>query len=103
MQSTVNSDIADPILYRTYWGLFLEDILLKLKFVPTAKNKQILHDFHKRVLGYETIAGRSREIVSMFIFEASVFWAERGIFARTSRKQEWGIENMPLAELWDKL
>ena len=61
--------IADPILYRLYWGVQMPDILHKLGFDATEKNKKILHEFHKRVLNYKTIAGESRSIVSLFLFE----------------------------------
>jgi hypothetical protein len=101
--SELQNEIADPILYRTYFGLLLEDVLHKLGYDATPQNKKILHDFHKRVLGYDTIAGRTHEVVSRFIFECSVLWCERGIFARTSGKQEWGIEERPLSEIWDQL
>jgi len=93
-------ELADPRLYRTYWKFVLGDILFKLGFEPTRDNKHILHDFHKRVLGYETIAGRSQEVVSRFIFEVCVFWAvEKGIFVRTSSKQPYDIEHRPLKEI----
>jgi hypothetical protein len=101
--SRIQSDIADPILYRTYYSLVLRDILYHLGYDTTRRNKDILHDFHKRILGYNTIAGRTQEVVSRFIFEVGVFWAERGIFVRMNRKQEIGIEEKPLSEVWSKL
>ena len=102
--STIQSDIADPILYRVYWKLMLGDVLFKLGFDATKTNKQILHDFHKRVLGYETISGRSQEVVSRFLFEVSVFWSvEKGMFIRTSSKQPYDIEHRPLSEVWKLL
>jgi hypothetical protein len=102
MTSSQN-DIADPILYRTYWSIMLRDILYHLGFDTTKKNKDILHEFHKRVLHYDTIAGRSQNIVSVFLLEVIIFWGERGIFVRTNRKQDLGIEEKPLAEVWSKL
>lgn len=102
----VNDEPADPHLYRLYWKLMLEDILDKLGqetgciFPPTKENKLILHDFHKRILGYETIAGRSQEVVSRFLFEVGVFWSvEMGIFVRTSTIQPPDIENRPFSEI----
>jgi hypothetical protein len=38
-----------------------------------------------------------------FLCEVGIFWAERGIFVRTNRKQEIGIEQKPLKDIWDKL
>ena len=102
----VKDELADPHLYRLYWKLMLEDILDKLGketdciFPPTKENKLILHDFHKRILGYETIAGRSQEVVSRFLFEVGVLWSvEMGIFVRTSTMQPFDIENRPLSEI----
>jgi len=104
MKSSVQSDIADPFLFRLYWGLMLSDVLYKLGFTPTKANKEKLHDFHKRVLGYETISGRSQEVVSRFLFEVSVFWSvEMGMFIRTSSKQPYDIEHRPLSEVWKLL
>ena len=106
--------IADHLLYRTYYKLILGDILYHLGHEPTAKNKDILHKFHKRVLGYKTIAGLTQEQLSVFLFAVGVFWAERGIFVRTRKVQPIGIENrafsdyvkMPNGEMkqvWDLL
>ena len=96
-------EIADPVLYRLYFGFMSKDILHKLGFDATAKNKEVLHDFHKRVLGYTTISGRSQDIVSLFLFETTVFWAERGLFVRTKDIQPIDIENRPLKEVWQYL
>ena len=101
--SVLNKDIADPILYRLYWSLMTRDILYKLGYDTTKKNKEILHAFHKRILGYETIAGRSDEVVKRFLYEVAIFWAERGIFVRMNGRQEVGIEDRPLSEIWNKL
>ena len=99
-----SNDIADPILYRLYWSLMCRDILYYLGFDATKKNKEILHDFHKRILGYKTIAGRSQTTVEKFLLEVSVFWAtEFGFFIRTNSRQEIGIDKLPLSEIWDKL
>jgi hypothetical protein len=98
--SQVSSDICDPILYRLYFGLMAEDILFHLGFEPTAKNKEILHEFHKRVLGYSTISGRKEEVVSRFLQEVTIFWSvEKGIFVRTSRKQPLWIELMGFSDI----
>lgn len=101
--SRIKSDLADPILYKLYYGLVMPDILHKLGFDATPENKKILHEFHKRVLGFETIGGRTQEVLSLFILEVTIFWAERGIFARTSRHQPLGLEEKPLKEIWNLL
>jgi hypothetical protein len=98
------AEIADPILYRLYFSLVLGDILFKLGYSPTKKNKELLHDFHKRIFGYKTISGQPHEAVSHFIFECCVFWAsEFGFFIRTSKKQPYDIESLPLEQCWDYL
>ena len=100
----VKHDIADPHLYRLYWSLMLNDILHKQGFDATKANKKQLHDFHKQILGYETIAGRTQEVVSRFLFEVGVYWAtEKGIFVRTSKDQPYDIENMQLHDIWHLL
>ena len=81
----------------------LRDILYHLGYDTSKKNKEILHAFHKRVLGYESIAGCHDSILKTFLFEVGVFWAERGIFVRTNSRQEIGIENEDLDKIWDKL
>jgi hypothetical protein len=101
--SKANIDRAEHLLYKTYWKLCLSDILHHLGFEATPENKKILHDFHKRVLGFETIADRSQEVVSRFIQEIVIFWSERGIFVRTSGKQRIGIEDEPLSDIWHLL
>ena len=94
---------ADPILYRTYYSLMLRDILFYLGYDSTRQNKRILHEWHKRVLGFKSIAGGKDETVKQFLFEVGVFWAERGIFIRTNRKQPINILELPLKDIWDKL
>jgi hypothetical protein len=104
MQSQVKGDIADPILYRTYWSLMMSDILHGLGMDATKANKEEMHELHKKVLGYESIAGKPQEIVSLFIFEVAVYHAvEHGIFVRTNRKQPLGIEHMKLHDVWHLL
>lgn len=98
--SVIREDIADPILYRVYFSLMCQDILHGLEFDATKENKAILHEFHKRILNYKTIAGESQQIVSEFLLEVTVFWATNfGIFVRTSKKQMKGIEWLPLAKV----
>lgn len=98
--SVTHEDIADPILYRVYFSLMIPDILHELGFDATKENKAILHEFHKRILNYKTIAGMPQSIVSMFLQEVTIFWAsEFGIFVRTSGKQEKGIEWLPLKKV----
>jgi hypothetical protein len=80
------------------------DILHKLGYSPTKKNKEILHDFHKRIFGYNTISGLSHEALSHFLFSITVFWAsELGYFIRTSKRQPYDIESRKLSEIWDLL
>ena len=99
MKSSVKSDIANPLLYRLYWKLCLEDILFHLGFEPTAKHKEILHDFHKRVLGYDSTSKRTQEVMSRFIMDVCIFWSvEKGIFVRTSRKQPLWIEQLGFSD-----
>jgi len=104
-----SEDSADHILYRTYYALMMADILHHLGFDATARNKATLHAFHKKMLGYKTISGATHEELSVFLFAVGVFWAERGIFVRSSGRQPWGIENMPLngsyegKKIWDLL
>lgn len=99
MKSLQPNSNADPLLYRTYWRLCLEDVLHYLGFDPTPSNKHVLHEFHKRVLGYNSTAGRSQEAMSRFISEVTIFWAvEKGIFVRTSRRQPLGIEMMGFSD-----
>jgi hypothetical protein len=83
--------------------LSLKDILAFLGYPPSKEAKLILHEFHKRVLGYESIAGRSHEVVSRFLAEVVVFWAEQGLFVRTSGRQPVEIQDMDLADCWDIL
>ena len=83
--------------------MMLSDALHKLGYDATQENKKIMHDFHKRVLGYKSIADASNETVGHFLRDVSVFWAERGVFIRTKASQPWGMEDMPLSELWDLL
>jgi len=92
-------EIADPILYRTYHALMMPDILHHLGFDATKRNKDELHKFHKHVLGYRTISGLSQEQLSIYLFSVCVFWAERGIFVRTNRRQPWGIERMGFSDI----
>lgn len=104
MNAPQHPEFADPILYRTYFSLMCKDILYELGYDATQENKAILHDFHKRILGYKTIAGMPHEIVSMFMFEVCVFWeTEFGIFVRTSSKQSRGMEWLPLSKIWHLL
>lgn len=101
MQALMNSkqNKADHLLYRVYFKLMIPDILYKLGFESTKDNKRILHDFHKRVLGYKSIAGVSDESIGHFLRDVGVFWAERGIFVRTRRNQPVGIELMSFSDV----
>ncbi len=100
MKSLHNDEIQDPILYRLYWRLILPDILTKLQAEVTPKNKKTLHEFNKRVLGYKSIAGKSKEYLSNFIFDVAVWWAvEQGIFVRTNKKQPENTQELPFSHL----
>jgi hypothetical protein len=100
MIASHKKEFADPILYRIYFSLMCKDILFELGFNATQENKAILHEFHKRILGYKTIAGMPQIIVSEFLLEVTIFWATNfGIFVRTSRKQPKGIEWLPLSKI----
>ncbi len=107
MTSLPQNDRAEHILYRTYFGLCLKDILLANGFKEheiTQELKDILHEFHKRVLGYKTIENQSHEVVSMFVQQVCLLWAEqRGIFVRTSKRQPRLIQWMPLSDCWEML
>jgi len=87
-------------LYRLYYSLIMRDILYHLGFDSNRKNKAILHDFHKRILGYKSIAGLNYDRLSYFISEVLLLWAENGIFVRSKKEQEIGIEKKSLKELW---
>lgn len=103
MKSSQVNNKADHILYRVYWRLILSDILTKQGFNDDAESKKVLHEFHKRILGYKSIADQSEEIVSEFINKVVLFWAEQGIFVRTSKRQPFWIEKMDLADCWELL
>jgi hypothetical protein len=103
MTSSTNNPAYD--LFKLYWKLCLGDILFHLGvqdgyltngYPATASAKALLHDFHKRVLGYESISGFDREQMSVFLAEMVLFWAHHGIFVRTSRRQPLYIEDMDL-------
>jgi len=94
-----NQNKADHILYKVYFRLMIPDILFHLGFESTRDNKRILHDFHKRVLGYKTIAGIPEENVKHFLRDVGVFWADRGIFVRTKKIQPIGIESKAFSDI----
>ena len=104
-----SADNNEHRLYRVYYSLMMADVLHHLGFDATARNKATLHAFHKKILGYKTISGATYDELSVFLFAVVVFWADRGIFVRTSGKMPWGIENMPLnstyegKRIWDLL
>lgn len=76
----------------------LTDLLYKLNRDITAANKEALHEFHKKELGYDTIAGQSQELVKQFLFDVGVYWAaERGIFVRTRKDQPYDIQSLPFS------
>ena len=98
-----NDDIADPILYRTYYSIMLMDVLEAIGLPTTKENKELVHEYHKTVLGYDSISGLSHAQLSFFLLEVTIYWAERGLFVRTNRKQFKGIEKIPLSLIWDRL
>ena len=78
----------------------IPDILYKLGFESTKENKRILHDFHKRMLGYKTIAGITEERLSHFLRDVTVYWAvEHGIFVRIKKNQPIGIEQKAFSDI----
>lgn len=93
----------DSEFYRLYWKLCLEDILAHLGAENTKENKKLLHNFHKRVLGYDSTSGRSSKVLSRFLNDVIILWAEQGIFVRTSGRQPKGIEDMDLCDVWGLL
>lgn len=101
--SSPRNEIADPILYRLYFGQICKEVIHKLGYDATHGAKKLLHEFHKRVLGYETIAGRSQDIVSLFIFETIVWWSCHGMFIRTKEDMPIDIQEMPLSKCWQWL
>ena len=104
LTNVIHEDIADPILYRVYFSLMCNDILYGLGFDATAENKKLLHEFHKKILGYRSIAMKSQTVVSSFLLEVTIFWAtEFGIFVRTSQKQPKGIEWLPFSKVKNML
>ena len=97
-------EVADPILYRAYYKLVMQDILDFLGYPATQQNKLILHEFHKRITGYKSIAGKSHRTVSDFILNVVIFWqTEFGIFIRTSGRQTTDMIDKPLSECWEIL
>lgn len=110
MPSTPKSEKADPFYYRVYFRVMLPDLLKKLNAEITPKNKKLIHDFNKKVLGYESISGLSEEVLRFFMYEVAAWWAtERGIFICTSKKQldyemeGKGIQDSPFNQVKDLL
>ena len=99
MNYTVSNDIADPLLYKVYWKLMLEDVCRHVQLPPTSYVKHSLHEIHKKTLSYSSIAGKSNKMVSQFLFEVAAEYAINGIFIRTSRKQPFGIEKMAFTDI----
>jgi hypothetical protein len=89
---TVRDDIANPVLYRLYWGFMLPDICRNMELPITPYVKSRLHEIHKKHLKYDSISNRSHEIVSRFLFEVCALWACHGVFVRTHKDQPIGIE-----------
>jgi hypothetical protein len=103
MKPSVKNNIANPALYRLYYGYMLPDIAHKIGLDATPYVKQRLHEIHKKYLKYESIAGASQKRVSLFLFEVCALWACFGIFVRTREDQPLGIENMELKNIWHLL
>lgn len=101
--TAIQNDIANPVLYRLYFGFMLPDLCRNLGLPPTPYVKERLHDIHKKALNYSSIAGKSQHIVSMFLFEVGALWACFGVFVRTKEGQPIGIEWMDLHDVWDLL
>ena len=103
LTNVIHEDIADPILYRLYYGLMLPDIAHKIGLDATPYVKKRLHEIHKKFLNYPSTAGVSQKIMSLFLFEVCALWACHGIFVKTKDSQPDGIEWMPLHNVWHLL
>ena len=101
--SAIRDDIADPVLYRLYWGFMLPDICRNKALPPTDYVKKRLHEIHKKALNYDSIAGKPHKTVSLFLFEVGALWACFGVFVRTKETQPIGIEWLELHDIWDLL
>jgi len=97
--TSVRNDIADPILYRLYFGFMLPDICRNKGLPSTDYVKQRLHEIHKKALKYDSIAGKPHSTVSLFLFEVCALWACFGVFVRTREDQPIGIELMGFSDL----
>ncbi len=100
---SVENDIADPILYRLYWGLILPDIAHKIGLDATPYVKKRLHEIHKKYLKYGSLAGASQKTMSLFLFEVGALWACHGIFVRTKEEQPLDILDKDLKDIWHLL
>lgn len=103
MKSQVKYDIANPILYRLYWGFMLPDIARQIGLEPISYVKERLHEIHKKYLKYPSTANVSQEIMSQFLFEVGALWACFGIFVRTKEEQPLDILDRDLSEVWQYL
>lgn len=97
--SCASEDIANPVLYRLYFGFMLPDICRNKGLPPTPYVKERLHEIHKKALKYNTIAGRSQKTVKTFLFEVCALWACYGVFVRTNARQPMGIERMGFGDV----
>jgi hypothetical protein len=100
---SLKNDIADPILYRLYYGLMLPDIAHKIGLDATPYVKKRLHEMHKKYLKYPSTAGVSQETMSQFLFEVCALWACFGIFVRTKEEQPLDILEKSLKDVWKYL
>lgn len=101
--NAVQSDIANPILYRLYWGFMLPDIAHKIGLDATPYVKQRLHEIHKKQLKYPTTKRIKHEMMGKFLFEVGALWACHGIFVRTKEEQPINILDLPLKDVWHLL
>jgi hypothetical protein len=99
MTSRLPDDIADPVLFKLYWGFMLPDICRNKGLPQTDEVKKRLHEIHKKYLKYPTIAGQPHRVVSRFLFEVCALWACFGVFVRTREEQPIGIENRGFDEI----
>ena len=97
--SSRDEDIANPVLFRLYWGFILNDICRQKGLPPTDYVKHRLHEIHKKALKYNSIAGASHRRVSQFIFEVVALWACFGMFVRTKEEQPMGIGDMGFSDI----
>jgi hypothetical protein len=97
------NELADPILYRLYFGFMLPDLCRQLGLEPIPYVKERLHEIHKKYLKYPTTHRVSHTKMSLFLYEVCALWSCFGIFVRTKEEQPIDILDKPLSECWKYL